>query len=48
MVKTIIIDDEPLALQLMEGYVIKTPGLELAGKFDSPLDALDFLHNNKV
>ena len=48
MVKTIIIDDEPLALQLMEGYVIKTPGLELTGKFDSPLDALDFLNNNKV
>jgi two-component system, LytTR family, response regulator LytT len=48
MVKTIIIDDEPLALQLVEDYVLKTPGLELAGKFDSSLDALEFINNSKV
>lgn len=48
MIRTIIVDDEPLALQLVEGYVTKTPGLELAGKFESPLDAVEFLNNNKV
>ena len=47
-IKTILVDDEPLALQLVEGYVIKTPGLELAGKFESPLDAIEFLNNNIV
>jgi len=48
MVRTIVIDDEPLALQLVEGYVEKTPGLELAGKFDNPLDAMDFLSSQKI
>lgn len=48
MISTIIIDDEPLALQLMEGYVEKTPGLKLIGKYDSPLDALDYLTRESV
>jgi two-component system, LytTR family, response regulator len=43
MIRTIAIDDEPLALQLVTGYIEKTPGLELAGSFDNPLDAMDFL-----
>ena len=33
MITTIAIDDEPLALQLVTGYIEKTPGLKLAGKF---------------
>ncbi len=48
MIRTIIIDDEPLALQLMEGYVEKTTGLKLIGRFDSPLDALDYLSQESV
>ena len=34
-----IIDDEPLALGLIEGYVNKTPFLELTGKFHSAIEA---------
>lgn len=36
-----IIDDEPLALELMESYVVKTPFLRLAGKFSSALEAME-------
>ncbi len=41
--RTIAIDDEPLALRLVTDYISKTPFLELVGAFDNPLDAVDFL-----
>jgi DNA-binding LytR/AlgR family response regulator len=46
--KTIAIDDEPLALRLVTDYVSKTPFLELVGSFDNPLDAIDFLSKQSV
>ena len=48
MIRTIAVDDEPLALQLVTGYIRKTPGLELAGSFDNPQEALEFVINEKV
>lgn len=48
MINTIAIDDEPLALQLVTGYIEKTPGLNLVGKFDNPLDAVDFMADKTV
>jgi two-component system, LytTR family, response regulator LytT len=48
MISTIAIDDEPLALQLVTGYIEKTPGLKLAGKFDNPLDAVEFMAREKI
>jgi two-component system response regulator LytT len=48
MINTIAIDDEPLALQLVTGYIEKTPGLNLLGKFDNPLDAMDFIAREDV
>lgn len=36
-----IIDDEPLALGLIESYVEKTPFLELTGKFSSAINAVE-------
>jgi DNA-binding LytR/AlgR family response regulator len=48
MINAIAIDDEPLALQLVTGYIEKTPGLNLAGSFDNPLDAIEFLNNSTV
>jgi two-component system response regulator LytT len=48
MITTIAIDDEPLALQLVAGYIEKTPGLKLIGKFDNPIDATEFLSDTKV
>jgi DNA-binding LytR/AlgR family response regulator len=46
--KTIAIDDEPLALRLVSDYVSKTPFLELVGSFENPLDAIDFLSTQTV
>lgn len=48
MIRTIAIDDEPLALQLVTSYVAKTPFLELVESFDNPLDAMEFLSENPV
>jgi two-component system, LytTR family, response regulator LytT len=48
MIKVIAIDDEPLALKLVAGYIEKTPGLKLVGKFDNPVDASEFLAEVKV
>jgi len=48
MIRTIAIDDEPLALQLVSGYIEKTPGLDLIGKFDNPLDAFEFMAGEHV
>lgn len=41
----IVVDDEPMALQLVESYVLKTPFLELKGKFSNAIDVLQFFHN---
>ena len=48
MIKTIAIDDEPLALQLVNSYIAKTPFLESVASFDNPLDAMEFLSANPV
>lgn len=42
-----IIDDEPLAQDILEEYVSKVPFLELKGKFMSPLDAAEQLKVDK-
>jgi DNA-binding LytR/AlgR family response regulator len=43
MLRCVIIDDEPLALQLLSDYARKTPGLELAETFSNPIEALQYL-----
>jgi DNA-binding LytR/AlgR family response regulator len=47
-IRCLIVDDEPLALDLIEDYVLKTPFLELVNKFSSPFQAIDALQNEKV
>lgn len=44
----IVIDDEPLAVELMESYVRKTPFLELRGTFYSATAAFESLEQNPV
>lgn len=48
MIKTLIIDDEPLALQQLAAYVAKVPFLTLIGKCQSALEARDILNNERV
>ncbi len=43
-----IIDDEPLAVELMEGYVQETPFLTLDGSFGSSTTALSALRDHPV
>ena len=47
-ISCIVVDDEPMALQLIEGYVLKTPFLDLKKKCDSAIDALTFIENDPV
>ena len=47
-ISCIIIDDEPLAVKLMESYVTKTPFLELEGSFTSGGQAFEFIQDNPV
>ncbi len=46
--KCVIIDDEPLALELMESYVRKTPFLELCGKYNSAVMALNDINFRNI
>jgi DNA-binding LytR/AlgR family response regulator len=48
MIHTIAIDDEPLALNLVTGYIQKTPFLRFEGGFDNPLSAMEYYENNPV
>lgn len=43
-----IVDDEPLALSLLESYVQKTPFLKLTGKYSNALSAMKHLADEKV
>ncbi len=48
MISCIVIDDEPLALQQIEQYVLNAPQLELKASFDNAKEALKFLHENSI
>ncbi|WP_321437550.1 LytTR family DNA-binding domain-containing protein [uncultured Bacteroides sp.] len=43
-----IIDDEPLALDLLESYVLKTPFLKLTGKYLGALQAMNEIQSSEV
>ena len=48
IVKCAIVDDEPLALGLLESYVKKTPSLELCGAYSSAIQAMELLTDHPV
>jgi DNA-binding LytR/AlgR family response regulator len=45
-IKCIIVDDEPLAISLLENYVQKISFLELVFSSENPIDALEYIQNN--
>lgn len=47
-INCVIIDDEPLALELMEDYIQRVQYLNLLGKFDNPLQAIPFINQNPI
>ena len=44
----IIIDDEPLAAELLASYVERTPFLNLSGTFSGAIDAMRVIRENKI
>lgn len=43
----IIVDDEPLAVKLLESFVAKTPDLELLGSFTDSVEAINTIKQQK-
>ncbi len=46
--KCIAIDDEPLALSVLQDYIRKVPFLELVGAYENPFEALQDIHSLEV
>lgn len=46
--RCLIIDDEQLARQLLEGYVSKIPNLELVASCKNPIDGLDIIQSQSI
>lgn len=45
--RCIVVDDEPLAVRMIEGFVAKTPGVELVASFTDPVMALTAIRERK-
>ena len=48
MLKCMVIDDEPLAIQLLVNHIRKVPFLELKSTFSNPMDGLISFNTNPV
>lgn len=48
MISCLIVEDEPVARDILRQYIIDTPNLNLEGECDNALTALDFLNSQKV
>ncbi len=46
--KCVIIDDEPLAIDLLETYINQIGGMEIVGTCSNPLDAITLLNKHQV
>jgi two-component system LytT family response regulator len=47
-INCIAIDDEPLALSKLEGFILKLPNLTLRRTFDNAIEAIGWLKDNSV
>lgn len=48
MIKTLIVDDEPLALQVLESYINQLPDVELVAKCKNAIEANKVLNSKEV
>ncbi len=46
--KCLIVDDEPMAVELLESYALKTPFLNLKGKCQSAFEALSIINKQQI
>ena len=47
-IKCVIIDDEPIARDIIRDYILKINELELIAEFNKPTEAITFLNENKT
>ena len=47
-IKCVLVDDEPLAIKVLQNYFVNFPDFEIIGTFNNSLEALDFVNNNTV
>lgn len=48
MIKCIIIEDEPVAREILKTYIKDTPSIELIGEFKEAISAIDFLKKESI
>ena len=48
MIKCLLVDDEPLALDILEGYVKTTPFLQLVARCNSAIEAIQKIEENEI
>ena len=48
LTKCVIIDDEPLAIQVLANHVTQVPDLELVNSFQNPLEAFEMLKTTEI
>jgi len=48
MIKAIIVDDEPLALDVLQTYIEQVPDIELMCRCNNAIEANDFLSKNEI
>ena len=48
MIRTLIVDDEPLALQVLENHIEKLPEVQLVAKCDNAIEANKILNEKEV
>ena len=47
-IKCLLVDDEPLAMEILESYINQVPDLELVGKCESALKAYEILRQQEI
>ncbi|TAH03074.1 MAG: DNA-binding response regulator [Sphingobacteriales bacterium] len=48
MISCLVIDDEPLAIDILADYIAKIPSLTLVKTFENPLEALNLINQTKI
>ncbi|MEO0340658.1 MAG: response regulator, partial [Bacteroidota bacterium] len=47
-ISCLIVDDEPLALDVIESYINRIDGLELVARCENALEAFKIIQNQKI